>query len=36
MFDVAQKSSKSLLEIMTLVLSANITDSVKVLIVNSG
>jgi hypothetical protein len=33
MFDVAQKSSKYLLEIMTLVSSANIMGSVKVFIV---
>jgi hypothetical protein len=33
MFDVAQKSSKCLLEIMTLVSSANIMGSVKVFIV---
>jgi hypothetical protein len=33
MFDVAQKSSKFLLEIMTLVSSANIMGSVKVFIV---
>jgi hypothetical protein len=33
MFDVAQKSSKFLLEIMTLMSSANIMGSVKVFIV---
>jgi hypothetical protein len=33
MFDVAQKSSKFLLEIMTLVSSANIMGTVKVFIV---
>jgi hypothetical protein len=33
MFDFAQKSSKFLLEIMTLVSSANIMDSVKVFVV---
>jgi hypothetical protein len=32
MFDVAQKSSKFLLEIMTLVSSANIMGSVKIFI----
>jgi hypothetical protein len=32
MFDIAQKSSKFLLEIMTLVSSANIMSSVKVFI----
>jgi hypothetical protein len=33
MFDIAQESSKLLLEIMTLVLSANIMGSDKVFIV---